>query len=1094
MSTMGYVTTLTGVEEASNLSLNFEKQSYKVMDGGKQVDKAFSDVLTFARSTTAGRYNDKGLYESVGANQPRFDYDPITKSIKGLLVEEQRTNLATFSNDMRLWGRTRVTLSQNAGVSPDGKFTATKLVSSTTADWHYTSCPSFAVANATAYTQTVYAKAGEWPRIRMGFMDNTVFSGATVFDLTTGTRVSGSKGEIAPVGNGWFRCSLTSTSKMASNSALSINPVKAGEVGANTAGDGVSGIYIWGGQVELALANSSYIPAGESFTSRSSTATYYDSKGVLRTAGVNVPRLNAYEYDSTGKLLPVDALYESATTNLLRDSNHFRGVIWNRASGVILSTDGETAPDGTLATRVDLVGADAHNMNQPLTAPLTAVPHTLSVWIKARGATKFPFQMAYYGDGVSQNAVSVTPTTEWKRYSFTFTPFSATVASPQIRFIGFAQGLAGDSCYIFGAQLQSDGSATSYVPSMSSFSGRASIATYFDSEGVLQTAPANVPRDNAYAGDGVPIGLLLENSATNLFSVTEGFGLPGSGWGRQSIAISQSGTVTPTGIGFYDEITINGVKGTPAINRDIAAAAPASTITQSFHVKAGTTDKCSLRFYDTAGEGGRATFDLTTGTVQATQGVVFVSATINKLRDGAYRISLTCDYTTRARAGLYVYLILDFNAPSVGKSILAWGAQLEAGKEVTSYIQSKPKFTSRATTATYIGSDGLVKTAAINVERTEAYGRSNNGSLVRIGQLLEGASTNLITYSNLIGGSWGNAVSGGATITATPNAVVAPDGTMTATKLEFSAKVAGETQLRRFQVVGLTDQSYLANSIWLRSDTPTNISLRLGAGGVGVVDVPVSTEWTLIKMPTGVNVGTTYNYDLAVGSSVPAPAGRVIYAWGAQLEVSSVHTSTIPTSGAVGTRAADVFTTAQVTRAADVYAGVQATRSADVTTSVATTRTSDALSTSNLSPWFNSATGTLTSTVVPGARIGGTRSVTVVDDGTQTNRIALFDITGGGNATGRLTLNGVEHNTTDTVNAFLQDTVTKTAVSWSVPIGFTVAVGGKISSTSVLTVIPNVTTLRIGSSPVGGSFNGHIKAANYYQTRLSNSQLQLLTE
>lgn len=1093
MSTMGYVTTLTGAEDAANLSIDFTRQVYRVLEGGKFVNKNFSDIFSFARSTMGGRFNDKGRYETTASNQPRFDYDPITKLIKGLLIEEQRTNLATFSNDMRLWGRTRVSLSQNSAVAPDGKLSATKIVSSTTADWHYTSSPTFAVLNATTYVQTVYAKAGEWPRIRLGFMDSNVFSGAVVFDLTTGARVSGNTGDITPVGDGWYRCSYTGTSKIASNSGMSINPIKAGEVDANTAGDGVSGIYVWGAQVEQALAYSSYIPAGESFTSRSTTATYYNSKGVLVTAGINIPRINAYDYDADGNLLQTEPLYESATTNLIRDSNHFRGVIWNRASGVILSTDGTTAPDGTIATRVDLIGADAHNVNQPLSAPLTSVQHTLSIWVKARVGA-FPFQMAYYGDGVSQNSKTIVPTTEWKRHSFTFTPLSATVAAPQIRLIGFASGAAGDSCYIFGAQLQSDAVMTSYVPSIPNFTGRASTATYFDSEQVMKTAPVNVPRDNAYDSSGAPIGLLLENSATNLFSVTEDFDLSSAGWGRQSCAVSASGLVSPTGEGFYNTLTINASAGTPSINRDISSFAPASTLTQSFHVKAGTTDKCSLRFYDAVGEGGRVTFDLTSGTIQSTQGSVFVTATINKLRKGEYRISMTCDYTTRSRTGLVIYLIPDFNRPAVGKSIFAWGAQIEAGKEVSSYIPAKPRFTTRASTATYVDSAGIVKTAAVNVERSDTYGRSDTGALVRVGQLLEAASSNLITYSNLIGGSWGNAVSGSATITATPNAVVAPDGTMTATKLDFSSKAAGETQLRRFQVTGLTDQSFLANSIWLRSDSPTSISLRLGAGGQGVVDVAVGTEWTLIKMPVGVNVGTTYNYDLAVGSSVPAPAGRVIYAWGAQLEVSSVHTSTIPTSGAVGTRAADVFTTVQVTRAADVYAGVQATRSADVTTSVATTRTSDVLSTSNLSPWFNSATGTLTSTVVPGARIGGTRSVTVVDDGSQTNRIALFDITGGGNATGRLTLNGVEHNTTDIVNAFLQDTVTKTAVSWSVPIGFTVVVGGKISSTSVLTVIPNVTTLRVGSSPVGGSFNGHFKSVNYYQTRLSNSQLQLLTE
>jgi hypothetical protein len=54
---------------------------------------AFSDIITFTRASAAWRYNEFGIYEQVPANQPRFDYDPVTLALRGLLVEEQRTNL-----------------------------------------------------------------------------------------------------------------------------------------------------------------------------------------------------------------------------------------------------------------------------------------------------------------------------------------------------------------------------------------------------------------------------------------------------------------------------------------------------------------------------------------------------------------------------------------------------------------------------------------------------------------------------------------------------------------------------------------------------------------------------------------------------------------------------------------------------------------------------------------------------------------------------------------------------------------------------------------------------------------------------------------
>ena len=48
--------------------------------------------ITFTRGSTATRVNRNGLIETVGVNQPRFDFDPISGECKGLLIEESRTN------------------------------------------------------------------------------------------------------------------------------------------------------------------------------------------------------------------------------------------------------------------------------------------------------------------------------------------------------------------------------------------------------------------------------------------------------------------------------------------------------------------------------------------------------------------------------------------------------------------------------------------------------------------------------------------------------------------------------------------------------------------------------------------------------------------------------------------------------------------------------------------------------------------------------------------------------------------------------------------------------------------------------------------
>lgn len=54
---------------------------------------AIDSRISFARTTSATRVNEKGLIEVVPAGMPRFDYDPVTLECKGLLIEEARTNL-----------------------------------------------------------------------------------------------------------------------------------------------------------------------------------------------------------------------------------------------------------------------------------------------------------------------------------------------------------------------------------------------------------------------------------------------------------------------------------------------------------------------------------------------------------------------------------------------------------------------------------------------------------------------------------------------------------------------------------------------------------------------------------------------------------------------------------------------------------------------------------------------------------------------------------------------------------------------------------------------------------------------------------------
>jgi len=235
--------------------------------------------ITFSRGSIGTRVNRNRLIETVAANQPRFDYDPVTGECRGLLIEESRQNLLTYSQGSGMndpnWSSNSgaVIVQTNSITAPDGTLTANKIIAGTTAVLHLFSSNTFSVTSGTTYTFSCFFKPAEssWVYFRTG---GTPFgSNGYIFNISNGTlgvaiNTLDSVPIIAKYPDGWYRISITKTSSASGNGLLQIIVPRGNSTTVYT-GDGTSGIYVWGAQVETGAFPTSYIPTSGSTVTRS---------------------------------------------------------------------------------------------------------------------------------------------------------------------------------------------------------------------------------------------------------------------------------------------------------------------------------------------------------------------------------------------------------------------------------------------------------------------------------------------------------------------------------------------------------------------------------------------------------------------------------------------------------------------------------------------------------------------------------------------------------------------------------------------------------------------------------------------------------
>lgn len=391
---------------AADIATKVHAAMYMEMDFTRGV---IDSRVTFSRAdaTPIAKYTSStGVLTTVAsAGDQRFDYDPISGSCRGLLIEKATTNLFTRSEefDNGAWIRSATTTtgtSINAALAPDGTTTADYVLESAVTANRYLAKDSGAPGASTEIrTVSFYVKGGlgrQWVSLCAGNGSPGPYYRITA-DLSAGTISSTDlvnsgtwftttpTNKISAAGNGWYRISITG--RLCQYYLLSPNDAAdPGNSGSNWGtgsypGDTSKGVIVWGGQLEVGIL-SSYVKTTTATVTRAQDtalvtgtnfsnwytggtvgtfmASWYGSplsasaRSVIATNDQTTKHLHMYQTASASTLRLADylAVTTVTTANNLTAGAVTKGAFSYNGTATSLCLNGGTVATGTLAFSV----------------------------------------------------------------------------------------------------------------------------------------------------------------------------------------------------------------------------------------------------------------------------------------------------------------------------------------------------------------------------------------------------------------------------------------------------------------------------------------------------------------------------------------------------------------------------------------------------------------------------------------------------------------------------------------------------------------------------------------------------------------------
>ena len=239
---------------------------------------------------------------------------------------------------------------------------------------------------------------------------------------------------------------------------------------------------------------------------------------------------------------------------------------------------------------------------------------------------------------------------------------------------------SGNTVKVWGFQVENRSSPTAYNATTTT-----AITNYIPQ---LLTAPINAPRFDFNPTTGESLGLLIEQSSTNLQPYSQDFS--NAYWLKSNSSIISDTVIAPDGTQTVDKLVENSATSGHYVYS--VNTLTAGSYTYSFYAKASGRFNLSIGRADSNINFFTHTFNLNTGT---TSGGIITSVGNNM-----YRCSGTITVNTGATTGIIISMADGAGATTYAGNgfdgIFIWGAQLEALPFATSYIPTTSAQVTRA--------------------------------------------------------------------------------------------------------------------------------------------------------------------------------------------------------------------------------------------------------------------------------------------------------------------------------------------------------------------------------------------------------------